>query len=138
MSTAKAKGISTDVELAVALEVAATRLERAEQLGGMADALAFNRELWRVVGYLASESLVVRQREELQAQAVAVAEGRCSDFLVINRRFAGLFAAQSAAYGAMSVTLNDWRVYRRAHAKAEFSQWLLTRLDARIVHAQAA
>ena len=127
-----------DVELAVALEVGATRIERAEQLGGLEAALAYNRELWRVIGFLAHGGQLERRRDELQAQALAVAEGRCGDFLAVNRRFAGLFAAQSAAYGVMSVTLNDWRQFHRANPKSEFSQWLLERLAGQIRHAMVA
>lgn len=138
MSGRHVKNANLDVELAVALEVGLTRLERAEQLGGMADAVAFNRDLWRVIGFLASGSQLVRHRDDLRLQSLAVAQGRCDDFAAINRRFAGLFAAQSAAYGAMSVMLNDWRAHRRAHAKAEFSQWLLARLDGQIVEMRAA
>ena len=138
MSVRQSKNASLDVELAVALEVGLTRLERAEQLGGMVEAAAFNRDLWRVICFLANGSQLVRHRDDLRLQSLAVAEGRCDDFAVINRRFAGLFAAQSAAYGAMSVMLNDWRAHRRAHAGAEFSQWLLERLDGQICRAQAA
>lgn len=130
--------ICVDVEVAVALEVGLTRLERAEQLGGMAEALTYNRELWRVIGFLADGPELVRHREELRRQSLAVAQGQSSDFIALNRRFAGIFAAQSAAYGVMSVMLNAWRQHRRNHAKAEFSQWLLERLDAHICRAQAA
>lgn len=138
MSSCQQKNLCVDVELAVALEVGLTRLERAEQLGGMAEALAYNQDLWRVIGFLAAGPAVVRNRDELQAQSLAVAEGRCRDFLTANRRFAGLFAAQSAAYGVMSVMLNAWRQHRRSHEKSEFSQWLLERLDSQICRTQAA
>ncbi|MBR9970195.1 hypothetical protein [Magnetospirillum sulfuroxidans] len=138
MSICPQDNVCVDVELAVALEVGLTRLERAEQLGGMAEALAYNQDLWRVIGYLASGAAVVRNRDELRVQSLAVAEGRCREFVTINRRFAGLFAAQSAAYGVMSVMLNAWRQHRRSHEKAEFSQWLLDRLDGQICRTQAA
>jgi len=123
---------SIDVELAVALEVGLTRVERAEQLGGMADALAFNRELWRVVGFLAEGSKLQRCRTELHDTALAVAQGKIEHFALINRRFAGLFAAQPEAYGAMGAMLSDWRNFRRTTPKAEFSHWLLDRLESQI------
>lgn len=138
MSKLERKTSSLDVELAVALEVGLTRLERAEQLGGLAQAQGYNRDLWRVIGELAAAGKVERLRDELRQQAVAVSQGRGGDFVAINRRFAGLFAAQSAAYGAMSVMLNDWRLYRRNQGTLEFSLWLLQRLDAQIERRQAA
>lgn len=138
MTEQKHKIASIDVELAVALEVGLTRVERAEQLGGMAEAEAYNRDLWRVIGFLADGPLLTRDRDELRAYALAVAEGRADDFVLLNRRFAGLFAAQPEAYGAMGAMLGDWRAYRRVHTHAEFSQWLLQRLDSQIGQAKAA
>lgn len=132
MTDQKHKIASIDVELAVALEVGLTRVERAEQFGGMAEALAFNRELWRVVGFLAQGAKLQRCRDELRDTALAVAQGRVEHFALINRRFAGLFAAQPEAYGAMGAMLTDWRAFRRVSAKAEFSQWLLGRLESQI------
>ncbi|OJX79362.1 hypothetical protein [Magnetospirillum sp. 64-120] len=132
MTDHKHKIASIDVELAVALEVGLTRVERAEQLGGMADALVFNRELWRVVGFLADGAKLQRCREELRDTALAVAQGKIDHFALINRRFAGLFAAQPEAYGAMGAMLADWRTFRRNAPKAEFSQWLLDRLESQI------
>jgi len=132
MTEHKHKIASIDVELAVALEVGLTLVERAEQLGGMAEALAFNRELWRVVGFLAQGAKLQRNRDELHDTALAVAQGRVEHFALINRRFAGLFAAQPEAYGAMGAMLADWRTFRRVSVKAEFSQWLLDRLESQI------
>lgn len=132
MTDQQHKIASIDVELAVALEVGLTRVERAEQLGGMADALVFNRELWRVIGFLADGAKLQRSRDELRDTALAVAQGKVEHFALINRRFAGLFAAQPEAYGAMGAMLADWRVFRRNTPKAEFSQWLLERLESHI------
>ncbi|MCA1908594.1 MAG: hypothetical protein LDL39_09555 [Magnetospirillum sp.] len=132
MNKQQHKIASIDVELAVALEVGLTRVERAEQLGGMAEALAFNRELWRVVGFLAEGTKLQRCRTELHDTALAVAQGKIEHFALVNRRFAGLFAAQPESYGAMGAMLADWRSFRRAEPRAEFSQWLLNRLERQI------
>lgn len=131
-------GIRIDVELAVALEVGMACVDRAENATEAAAAQMFNRDLWRLIGFLADSAPVPADRNELLAQSARVAAGEAVDFAQVNRRFAGILAGRAATQGSLRHMLEAWRCYTRGHGKADFGSWLVERLEGVVPGIRAA
>lgn len=122
-------GIRIDVELAVALEVGMACVARAENPAEAVAAQMFNRDLWRVIGFLAQTAPVPSDRQELLAQSARVVAGADVDFAQVNRRFAGILAGRAATQGSLRQMLEAWRGYGSSHGQADFGTWLVERLE---------
>ncbi len=125
-----ANGSRLDVELAVALEIAALRIGRAATAAEREAALAYNLRLWRAIRHLAAGAPEVEDRDGLAATA-ALAEHGCDGALLAERNVAHArqLAGRAATQGALGSLLEHWGRHRRAEASAEFSRWLLDRMD---------
>jgi hypothetical protein len=128
MQTWTLAGIRVDIELAVALEVAVLELARAETVAEHDQAMAFNRDLWRLVGSLATTAPNSEDCVELRATADRMVGGGAADFTDINRHFARLLAGRVTSAGSLRVLMNEWRAFRAAQPQAEFGAWLLGRM----------
>lgn len=121
-------GIRVDIELAVALEVAVIELTRAESQAEHEQAMAFNRDLWRLVGTLAATAPNAEDCTELRATAARMVEGCAADFTETNRRFARLLAGRVTSAGSLRGMMDEWRTFRLTQPHAEFGGWLLGRM----------
>lgn len=125
-----ANGSRLDVELAVALEIAALRIGRAATSAERDEALAYNLRLWRAIRQLAAGAPEVEDREGLVATA-RLAEGESDGGLLAGRNIAHAhaLAGRAATQGALRCLLEQWGRHRRTAPAAEFSRWLLDRMD---------
>jgi len=125
-----ANGSRLDVELAVALEIAALRMARSNTAAEREAALAYNLRLWRSIRQLAAGAPDVEDREGLAATAGLV-EGERDGAVLAERNVvhAGKLAGRAATHGALRRLLEQWSQHRRTDASAEFSRWLLDRMD---------
>jgi hypothetical protein len=125
-----ANGSRLDVELAVALEIAALRMARSTTAAEREEALAYNLRLWRSIRHLAAGAPDMEDREGLAATAGLV-EGERDGTLLAERNVAhaGKLAGRAATQGALRRLLEQWSHHRRSDASAEFSRWLLDRMD---------
>lgn len=117
-------GVRVDIELAVALEVGVSRLGRVES----DRAVAFNRDLWRLVRNLAATAPEQQDRDGLASAAARLANGNRGDFDGPNRFYAGRLAGRAATTGTLRRLMDDWRVDLNASPNAMFGAWLLARL----------
>lgn len=121
-------GIRVDIELAVALEVGVLELSRADTAAELDLAIAFNRDLWRLVGSIAVTAPRADDRSQLGAAAVRLADGWPADFTEANRRFAGLLAGRVSSAGTLRGLMDEWRGVRMAQPDLQFGAWLLGRM----------
>ncbi len=125
-----ANGSRLDVELAVALEIAALRITRAATADEQDAAIAYNLRLWRIIRQLAAGAPEVEDREGLAATARLAEDGQDAPTLAArNIAHAGKLAGRAATHGALRSLLERWSRHRRSDAAAEFSRWLLDRMD---------
>ena len=125
-----ANGSRLDVELAVALEIAALRVTHAAPAAEREGAIAYNLRLWRTIRQLAAGAPDVEDREGLAATA-GLAESELDPRMLAERNIAHAhqLAGRAATHGALRSLLDHWGRHRRMDAAAEFSRWLLDRMD---------
>lgn len=121
-------GVRVDIELAVAFEVGVLELSRADTAAELDLAVAFNRDLWRLVGSIAATTPDPDDRAQLSAAAGRLVEGWSADFVEANRRFARLLAGRVSSAGTLRGLMEEWRGFRALEPRAEFGAWLLGRM----------
>lgn len=120
-------GTRLDIAFAVVMEVSVLGLHRAETEAARVAAVAFNAELWRVVGALAPEAPLVEDRAALANAAALIGAGgrRVDQMIELNRCFARLLAGRAATDGALGQILDRWKAARRNGNQQDFGSWLL-------------
>lgn len=120
-----------DIAIAVSLEVAALRMNRAETPAERASAISFNRRLWYVAAALAPSAPVLEDRNGLIETAELVTSGALGsdETAALNIAFSRRLAGRAATGGALRQILADWRAFRAFSPRAEFGLWLVERME---------
>jgi len=130
MTAMMTRGERLDIEIAVAMEIGTVRLQRAAGLAAREAAVAYNLDLWRTIRQLAATAPLGGDHAALQDSAAMVANRPTPEVLAErNRAHTRSLAASGATHGTLRRLLDEWRSHLGDAPKAEFSRWLLDRME---------